>query len=100
MSLQEKLGEPKKGEAEAVDARQELDLKVGVAFTRFQTRYFQVGHQTATLYLPAMSLLILPRGTQKCYSERRLAHPKVSDSLVELHISGCHDRQGEVASAC
>ncbi|KAJ3344120.1 DNA topoisomerase 3-beta-1 [Gonapodya sp. JEL0774] len=36
-----KLGLPNEDEAKAVDVRQELDLKIGVSFTRFQTRFFQ-----------------------------------------------------------
>ncbi|KXS19810.1 DNA topoisomerase 3-beta-1-like protein, partial [Gonapodya prolifera JEL478] len=40
-SAMAKLGLPNENEAKAVDVRQELDLKIGVSFTRFQTRFFQ-----------------------------------------------------------
>lgn len=41
MALRDCLGPPDIHKALAVDARQELDLKLGSAFTRFQTLYFQ-----------------------------------------------------------
>ena len=35
------LSDPNQNEANAVDARQELDLKIGVAFSRYQPTFFR-----------------------------------------------------------
>ena len=95
-----RLGAPNRCEALAVDARQELDLKVGVAFTRFQTTYFQGKY-------PALDASVLSYGPCQTPAlgfaverhDARLRHVPEPYWVVEAEVEVEENRKPDLSAA-
>ena len=90
------LAEPDGHAAAAVDARQEIDLRIGASFTRFQTLLLQVRYVFCTRYQPLCRRCLsaslkdaAPSGTQGI---RGVAADSAGRAISHAQVSPCKTR--------
>lgn len=99
------LVEPNRDEALSVDARQEIDLKVGVAFSRFQTSYFQGKYQSLDCRVISSVSSCLLLFLSFCFVRKDSLKSRVGffispHSIFNSFFLGVYDRVDHIRRGC
>ena len=94
------LVDPDEAASKAIDARQEIDLRIGASFTRFQTLLLQVTSQSAEA-CPRMPCALRPQAVQADeaifdYS----THMQVNRFTCRTNLTSAHPACKEIERSC